>query len=198
MIGTPAVIDRGAGRRGAARGGPADDGPLWETLVRGGFTVVCGGAGGLALRPVPDWERRALSEREAAVLRACCLGQSNKVVAHGLGIGAGGVSTALAGAARKLGAPSGRVLVQLVSALVPVEVPAGLDDLTAAELEVATLVGRGLSNVEIACARGCSPSTVANQIASIFRKTGLGSRRAVMVALRLGAGSGLPEGAQRE
>ncbi|MCK6537711.1 MAG: helix-turn-helix transcriptional regulator [Polyangiaceae bacterium] len=48
--------------------------------------------------------------------------------------------------------------------------------LSAAEREVALLVAHGLSNAEIARARGVSPNTVANQIASLFRKLGVGSR----------------------
>jgi DNA-binding CsgD family transcriptional regulator len=48
--------------------------------------------------------------------------------------------------------------------------------LTAAEREVARLVGMGASNQETARARGASGRTIANQLASIFRKLGVGSR----------------------
>lgn len=48
--------------------------------------------------------------------------------------------------------------------------------LTAAESEVAALVLAGRRNAEIAAARGTSLRTVANQVASVFRKLGVGSR----------------------
>jgi DNA-binding CsgD family transcriptional regulator len=57
--------------------------------------------------------------------------------------------------------------------------PAGgtaFDALTRAEEGVARLVLRGLSNAEIARRRGTSPHTVANQLASIFRKLHIASR----------------------
>jgi DNA-binding NarL/FixJ family response regulator len=44
------------------------------------------------------------------------------------------------------------------------------DDLTKAEKDVAALVLEGLSNREIAKARGTSVRTIANQVAAIFRK----------------------------
>ncbi len=49
--------------------------------------------------------------------------------------------------------------------------------LTAAERDVARLAARGLSNREIAASRGTSVRTVANQVASVFVKLGVGSRR---------------------
>lgn len=48
--------------------------------------------------------------------------------------------------------------------------------LTQAERAVAELLVRGHSNDQIAQARGRSARTVANQIASVFRKLGVGSR----------------------
>lgn len=47
---------------------------------------------------------------------------------------------------------------------------------TAAELAVLALAAAGLSNAETAARRGVSPRTVANQMASIFRKLGVHSR----------------------
>jgi DNA-binding CsgD family transcriptional regulator len=49
--------------------------------------------------------------------------------------------------------------------------------LTESEREVCALVVDGCSNFEIARVRGTSPRTVANQIAAIYRKLGVGSRR---------------------
>ena len=54
--------------------------------------------------------------------------------------------------------------------------PANWDALTRAELAVATALIEGASNREIAAARGSSVRTVANQVASIFRKLGVRSR----------------------
>jgi DNA-binding NarL/FixJ family response regulator len=49
-------------------------------------------------------------------------------------------------------------------------------DLTQAERQVALAVLAGLSNADIARMRGSSPRTVANQLASIFRKLKVRSR----------------------
>ena len=48
--------------------------------------------------------------------------------------------------------------------------------LTPAEQEVARAVLRGETNLQIAIGRGRSPRTVANQLAGLFRKLGIGSR----------------------
>jgi DNA-binding CsgD family transcriptional regulator len=48
--------------------------------------------------------------------------------------------------------------------------------LTAAELDVARFAGAGMSNRDIAYVRRTSIRTVANQIASVFRKLGVASR----------------------
>jgi len=48
--------------------------------------------------------------------------------------------------------------------------------LTSRERTVASEILHGLSNAEIAGKLGVAPRTVANQIASIFRKLGVGSR----------------------
>ena len=47
---------------------------------------------------------------------------------------------------------------------------------TAAERAVLALAAAGLSNAETAARRGVSPRTVANQMASLFRKLGVHSR----------------------
>lgn len=48
--------------------------------------------------------------------------------------------------------------------------------LTRAESEVLELLLDGRSNAEIAASRGRSVRTVANQVAALFRKVGVGSR----------------------
>lgn len=49
-------------------------------------------------------------------------------------------------------------------------------ELTRAEREVASLAMAGLTNRQIAAARGGAERTVANQLANVFRKLGVGSR----------------------
>ncbi|HEY4243297.1 MAG TPA: helix-turn-helix transcriptional regulator [Kofleriaceae bacterium] len=51
-----------------------------------------------------------------------------------------------------------------------------LDGLTAAERQVTLAVLSGLSNAEVARMRGSSPRTIANQLATIFKKLGVHSR----------------------
>jgi DNA-binding CsgD family transcriptional regulator len=57
----------------------------------------------------------------------------------------------------------------------PTHIPHGAT-LTRAERETAELLARGLTNKDIALARGTSTNTVANQIKSVFRKLGVRSR----------------------
>ena len=59
--------------------------------------------------------------------------------------------------------------------------------LTPAERDVGRLVEAGLSNAEIAWTRRSSPRTVANQVASIFRKLGISSRLEFFSVVGLGA-----------
>ncbi len=56
--------------------------------------------------------------------------------------------------------------------------------LTPAERAVLDLVLQAKSTHDIARARGSSARTVANQLASIFRKTGTGSRAELVALLR--------------
>jgi DNA-binding CsgD family transcriptional regulator len=55
--------------------------------------------------------------------------------------------------------------------------------LTDAEVEVARLVMRGASTADIARGRGVSTRTIANQLASIYRKLGVGSRAELVFSL---------------
>lgn len=61
------------------------------------------------------------------------------------------------------------------------------NQLSARELEVLTLVGRGRSNDEIAKALFISPHTVKNHVSSIYRKLGVKDRtHAALAAIRMG------------
>jgi DNA-binding CsgD family transcriptional regulator len=55
--------------------------------------------------------------------------------------------------------------------------------LTASELEVAELACAGLSNATIAARRGCASRTIANQLASIFRRLSVDSRHELAALL---------------
>lgn len=57
--------------------------------------------------------------------------------------------------------------------------------LSPAERDVVAQILEGRSNADIARARGTSPRTVANQIQSLFRKLGVGSRAELAVCAAL-------------
>jgi DNA-binding NarL/FixJ family response regulator len=65
----------------------------------------------------------------------------------------------------------------------PLRQPALPPTLSAAEQEIALGMLEGLSNSEIATARRTSPRTVANQVASLFRKLGVRSRSEAVTVL---------------
>jgi DNA-binding CsgD family transcriptional regulator len=67
--------------------------------------------------------------------------------------------------------------------------------LTEAEVAVGALVLRGLGNDAIAAARATSPRTVRNQLSSLFRKLGVGSR--TELAARHGWVAGRPDARTR-
>lgn len=77
-------------------------------------------------------------------------------------------------------------IVDLNGTFVLVSLPvadAGGSQLTDAERAVAELAARGLSNAAIAARRGCAQRTVANQLAAVFKKLGVTSRRELGVRL---------------
>jgi DNA-binding NarL/FixJ family response regulator len=67
--------------------------------------------------------------------------------------------------------------------------PVSLAPLTPAEREVASLTVLGLSNADIARRRASRPRTIANQLASIFRKLGVCSRLELQACLGHAAGA---------
>ena len=72
---------------------------------------------------------------------------------------------------------------RLVVLSYPIASASFLDRLTPAERDVALAVVRGLSNEEVARARGSRARTVAVQLASIYRKLGITSRAELAVLL---------------
>lgn len=123
---------------------------------------------------------RALTATEAEILRHASRGLPSKLVAYTLGLSPSKVSARLASAAAKMGATSPRELTRVAALLTrgPACEDAGTL-LTQAERHVLALLRRGLSNSEIARARERSVRTVANQVASLLRKTTCSSRRAL-------------------
>jgi DNA-binding NarL/FixJ family response regulator len=68
-----------------------------------------------------------------------------------------------------------------------------LDALSPSQRQIAELAAKGWSNAKIANARATSIRTVENQIADVYRKLGLRSRRG-LAALGLAANGGGPHG----
>ena len=65
----------------------------------------------------------------------------------------------------------------------PLPAPTLPHSLSEAERDVAIALLEGLSNAQIAASRGTSARTVANQVASLFRKLGVRSRTEAVAAL---------------
>ncbi|CAG1772079.1 partial Putative HTH-type transcriptional regulator, partial [uncultured bacterium] len=72
---------------------------------------------------------------------------------------------------------------ELVVMSFPLPDQADLGGLTSAEREIVVLVLRGLSSQAIADRRATSVRTVANQLASIFKKLGVSGRGELTAAL---------------
>ena len=178
---------------------------LVEGLVAGAWSVVDeldgNGCLYLVVRGNTAEERvaRALTSLEHQMLERVALGQSNKFVSYELGIAQSCVSAYLSSARVKVGLRSRTELVQLVQFGRPAAsephaerfcVPAGEivvlrvvreqgqtpAALTSSERCIFRAILDGRSNAEIAVSRGRSLRTVANQVASVFRKLAISSR----------------------
>jgi DNA-binding NarL/FixJ family response regulator len=154
---------------------------------------------GTTYRVVGHWRdgvpRRRLSPQERRVLERLAGGRSQKEIGYDLGVGLTTVSEHLRVALDKLGLDCWENAVIAIAALARVPIDTGhdsgvidagedpsafiakveldgamLDALTVAEREVALLAADGCSNAEIGQRRRSSPRTVANQVASAFRK----------------------------
>ncbi|MDJ0790082.1 MAG: LuxR C-terminal-related transcriptional regulator [Myxococcota bacterium] len=202
-----AAIDRA--RTSAARDDPDLGLANWQGLVSGRWSLVdrFDSDGRRFLVAIPNepstLDPRGLTRREAQVAELVGTGRSTKEIAYDLGLSLSTVTMAATRAARKFGLRSRAELAaffapcgarsRLREARIgdqPVLVgchavldPALSERLTRAEREVAELVVSGRSNAEIARLRGTAQNTVANQVASIFRKLSIQSRT------ELGAGA---------
>jgi DNA-binding NarL/FixJ family response regulator len=177
---------------------PSEALDLWAGLVDGRWSLLdvvdTDGRRYTVLRENPLDVRSsiALSERERQVAYLIGRGHHVKLVAYELGLAPSTVRSQLRSALRKLNLEDRAGLHRLVatmkhpadttrldemSVLALVDARLELPDLLSdAEAEVARLVYHGQSNAEIAQSRGTATRTVANQIASIFTKLGIGSR----------------------
>lgn len=191
-----AVVAR---ERARLRGAEEDAIAGWTALVDGRWSLVdhferAGRRYVVAIPNPPDVRApRRLTEMERAVLALVLLGRSNKAVAYELGIGVGTVSAHLRAGRRKLGPLAAlargaahrelfRARVGTLDLAAFVDAPDGqrterLALLTPSERAVVRLALDGLSNAEIARARGVAERTIANQLAMAYRKLDVGSRR---------------------
>ncbi len=177
---------------------------LWTALVEGRWTLLehfdRGGRRYLVARRNEPRVRGtlALSSREEQVAGYAAIGHPVKLIAYELGLSSSTVSEHLASAMQKLGLDNRAELARLWAGAsrMPMadasDLGDGLEDLAVAAADVEDNIAdpkltetergivaqvlRGETNAAIATARGTSPRTVANQIARIFKKLGVGSR----------------------
>lgn len=72
----------------------------------------------------------------------------------------------------------------LLLVAVPKRLSSSLETLTDSELGVARLAAAGVSNRAAAALRGSATRTIANQLASVYRKLGISGRRELRAHLR--------------
>jgi DNA-binding CsgD family transcriptional regulator len=198
-----AAVRRSERARGSLRRrDPEEALALWEALVAGRWSLVDhfdsdGRRFLVAHRNEPGRaDPRGLSPREREVAERLGRGYAAKEIAYGLGLAVSTVANALGRARDKLGLGSlaelaalfapgglcarfaeyevaGESIAVASSALLD---PARLAALSEAEREVALLLLQGATNRAIAIGRGSAERTVANQIQSLYRKLGVGSR----------------------
>lgn len=182
----------------------------WPGLASGRWTLVehfesDGRRYYVALRNEPEAVHLVkLTEQERKVVEHAAHGAPSKVIAGALDLEESTVSTHLRRAMAKLRVRSRAELIGLGSAVQLAEMPGGasnddallvirahdavaceLDNfgLTRAEKDVALGILKGQSNEDIARNRNAKPSTVANQVQSIFRKVGVNARAELVAHL---------------
>ncbi|AKU99185.1 hypothetical protein AKJ09_05849 [Labilithrix luteola] len=174
-------------RKKSARNDPASI-AVWEALLEGRVSLVERTISGkryylLVDNPPARCGVRELTQREVGVVRMAARGLPSKLLSYGLGLSPQTISRTLSSAANKIGLSSSLQLVRIAahfSSSPSNELDANA--LTSVEREILELIRQGLSNSEIARARGRSARTVANQVASILRKTHSPTRRALVAS----------------
>jgi len=187
VLATTARRAQRAKQRGKAAPDAIEAVDLWPALVNGQLSLVERKVGGrsryLFVENAPRTQPfRALAKSEIDVVSYAARGLSSKQIAYALGHSSSTISAHLASAAGKVGAASRIELVRL-AAMLTRDPRARFTDfkLSAAERDVLELLKRGLSNEEIASMRSRSIRTIANQVASLLRKTKTASRRELVV-----------------
>ncbi len=155
---------------------------FWRALVKGEFTVMprdVGGRPGYGVFENAPHTRRvlALSPGEARVVQHAARGLPNKLIAYALGMSEASVSRQLTAASHKLGLGHRANMLHMVATLLHNEGDREAFALTPVEEDILQLLRAGLSNREIARVRGRSEHTIANQLATLLRKTGSPNRR---------------------
>jgi len=163
---------------------------LWTSLIEGRVTLTPRDRGSerryvVLDNPISTHPLLALSKGERDVITLAARGLSTKLTAYALGISSATVSSRLGSIARKLGLASRTELVR-IAAMLARDPRADLPEkeLTAAEQDILDLLRLGLSNRDIATRRSRSVRTIANQVASLLRKTGSTSRRQLVARLQ--------------
>jgi len=169
-----------------------------DALLRGGLEISSirriDNAYRVKVRVLPR-RGRALSRKEREVFERLVGGSCQKEIAYDIGVALTTVSAHVRFSLHKLGLENWETAVLVVAALEHgVAVPDGgsedeatverevhlsereLARLTNAERVVALFAVDGHTNAQIASIRQCSPRTVANQVASAFRKLGVRCR----------------------
>jgi DNA-binding CsgD family transcriptional regulator len=175
---------------------------LWGELIDGRWTLIDrfdadGKRFVVALRNTPLGANLCrLNQREVHALALARDGASNKVISLTLGIAPATATRLLHSAATKLNAgladilhferADGRRCREMLLGASEVRAHENAFDtlrtlLSEAELEVVSAVLRGHSNQDIAAQRGRSTRTVVNQLASVYEKLGIHSRRELLV-----------------
>jgi len=150
----------------------------WTALTSGAYCVLVEER--VYLFVTPERPSRPLTQAELVVVDAAARALRGKEIAYTLGIAPSTVSATLSSAASKLGLSS-TDLARLARALVVGPSTANEPSLSDAERKVLALLLEGKSNAEIAHARNRSIRTIANQVASILRKTDSASRHVLRV-----------------
>jgi DNA-binding NarL/FixJ family response regulator len=185
-----------AGRRGT------DERALWPALVAGRWSLLdaftAAGTRYIVAHENPPEATmlRALTPREQLVLEHVLAGRTGKWIALELGVSEPTVARTIRSAVRRLGVADPAALAELRSTrfesldglLADGALAVGRQTfnegpaagLTQAERDVVAGLVSGRRMAAIARERGTSPRTVAQQIASIYRKIGVSSRRELL------------------
>jgi DNA-binding NarL/FixJ family response regulator len=124
----------------------------------------------------------AFETSELRLVEGLAQGHQAKFLAAEFGVSPSALSYRMRRMVQRLGLGSTYALLKSAAASRPAR-PLPVGGLTATEREVLHAVRAGLSNAQIGQARGRSPRTIANQVASILRKTGAAGRRALVVGV---------------